>query len=59
MSMEARCDVMTDRQFDGMLEMVLEIIERCPSQEEAIKAVRKLIRNKDRDNTDRDDKKTR
>ena len=53
--MEARSDVMTDRQFDGMLEMILGIIKRCSSHEEAIEAVEGLIRKKDKSD---DDKKT-
>ena len=44
--MEARVDVMTDHQYDGILKMVLLIMEGCDSVEDAKKKIESLLRDK-------------
>ncbi|MCL2010308.1 MAG: hypothetical protein FWG71_07140 [Synergistaceae bacterium] len=52
--MEARCDVMTDKQFEGVIRMILTIVEAHPTREEAIKAIKNLLEpQKDSDRNDR------
>ena len=48
--METKGDIMTDKQWEGMIRMILSIMERCPNLEEALKAIRNLLREKDTDN---------
>ena len=53
-SVEARCDVMTDKQFEGVIRMILTIVEAHPTREEAIKAIKNLLEpQKDSDRNDR------
>ena len=43
--MEERVDVMTDNQWFGMLRMVMKILKRCNTVEEAIAEIADLLRS--------------
>ena len=44
--MEAGAHVMTDHQYDGILKMVLLIMDGCSSMEDAKKKIESLLRDK-------------
>ena len=37
-------EIMTDKQWDGMLTMVIKIIEKCEDKEEALRELYDLVR---------------
>jgi hypothetical protein len=39
-------ELMTDKQWDGMLLMIETIIEKCKDKDEALEAIRNLLRYK-------------
>ena len=43
--MEERVEVMTDNQWFGMLRMVMKILKRCDTVEEAIAEIADLLRS--------------
>ena len=43
--MEERADVMTDNQWFGMLRMVMKILKRCKTIDEATEEIADLLRN--------------
>ena len=43
--MEERVEVMTDNQWFGMLRMVIKILKRCNTVEEAIAEIADLLRS--------------
>jgi hypothetical protein len=40
-------EVMTDKQWDGMLLMIATIVEKCKDKEEILAAINRLIRGKE------------
>ena len=44
--MEERGDVMTDNQWDGMLKMVIMMLRRCKTKEQAIDELKVLVRDR-------------
>ena len=44
--MEERAEIMTDRQFEGMLRMILKIAEGCPTREKILEAIEDLLEDK-------------
>ena len=45
--MEERVEVMTDNQFNGIIKMVMLIVGRCETANEALSALKLLLRNDD------------
>jgi len=45
--MEERANVMTDNQFDNIIKMVMLIVGRCETSEDALNALKLLLRNDD------------
>jgi uncharacterized protein Yka (UPF0111/DUF47 family) len=45
--MEARSEIMTDKQWEGMLKMMRGVMEKCKNLEEAIEFVDNLLEVRD------------
>jgi hypothetical protein len=41
-------EIMTDKQWDGMLLMIATIVEKCKDKDEILEAIHNLMRGKDK-----------
>ena len=56
--MDERVDIMTDNQFYSILKMVKLILKGCGSVEEAIKQIDGLLRDRDKDDSEKGKRNT-